>query len=287
MFKRIIRFKIKLALVTISVSLAATTCALNVPHMYKSFIRHKVGSKVVAVTVTEFSKDRDNTGGGTGFHVKAPSGQTFIVTNRHVCDDSKDGLMWVTVDGVTTDRKLKILKKSDQADLCLMEPIPGIEGLEIGETPSVGDDVIYVGHPRLQARTYVAGELVGTKLETVIRGQVGREIEEKDCRADKDSYIADTYEVYLLFRHLPQDMDDNGSGLTSIMEDMIKASKKVPVCYERGQAYVTTLDVYGGASGSPMVNIYGDVVGVIYAGEQGQWGYAVILAELKQLLKGR
>jgi S1-C subfamily serine protease len=245
-------------------------------------MRHKVGSRVVAVTVTEFSKDRDNTGGGTGFLVKAPSGKTFIVTNRHVCDDSKDGSMWVTVDGMTQDRKLKILKKSDQADLCLMEPIPGIEGLDIGDTPAVGDDVIYIGHPRLQARTYVSGELVGTKIETVIRGQVGKEISEAECKASKDSYIADTYEIYLILRRLARDVTP-----TQSIESLFKTSNKVTVCYERGQAYVTTLDVYGGASGSPMVNVYGEVVGVIYAGEQGQWGYAVILAELKQLLKGR
>ncbi len=65
------------------------------------------------------------------------------------------------------------------------------------------------------------------------------------------------------------------------------SKKMISVCYEQDQAYVTTLQVYGGASGSPVVNVDGEVVGVVYAGGDGTWGYVVVLADVKALLKGR
>lgn len=250
-------------------------------------MRYKVGSKVVAITQLPYATYRENAGGGTGFHVKGPSGKTYIMTNRHVCDDSKDGTMWVAIDGRTKDRSLKIIQKSATADLCLMEGIPGVEGLDIGDTPSIDDELMYIGHPRLQQRTLVQGDLVGSKTEIVVRGEVGKEVKEADCKASKDSYIeqvAESAMVLWRFKHGLGTIDDStvADNLTGA-----KSKKKIPVCYEKDQAYVTTLQVYGGASGSPVVDTDGDVVGVIYAGGDGTWGYAVVLADVKALLKGR
>lgn len=249
-------------------------------------MRWRVGSKVVAITQQPYSTYRENAGGGTGFHVKGPSGKTYIMTNRHVCDDSKDGTMWVAIDGVTRDHSLKIIKKSETADLCLMEPVPGVVGLDLGDTPRIDDELVYIGHPRLQQRTYVSGDLVGSKTEIVVRGEVGKEIKESDCKASKDSYIQQVTESSMVlwrFKHGLGMVDD------VVADNLVgaKSTKKISVCYEKDQAYVTTLQVYGGASGSPVVDTDGDVVGVIYAGGDGTWGYAVILADVKELLKGR
>ncbi len=268
-------------------ALIASCCSLQFPREYKNYMRNYVGPKVVAITQNEYSKYREGSGGGTGFHVVAPSGKTYIMTNRHVCDDAKDGKMWVTIDRMTSDRQLKVLEMSDRADLCLMEPIPGVKGLKVGDRPNIDDEVFYVGHPRLQARTYVAGELVGTRNLSVPRGQIPKEISEEACKASKDSYIEEVPEVYQVLRRFKRDSSIDGLQGKAELDKFFDTSKKVKVCYERGTAWTTTLSVYGGASGSPMVNIDGEVIGVIYAGSDGEWGYAVPLSEINRLLKGK
>lgn len=266
----------------------ASCCSMTTPRAYREYMRYYVGTKVVAITQAQYSLNRENSGGGTGFHVRAPSGKVYIMTNRHVCEDAdKDGKMWVTIDGVTSDRQLKVLEKSKTADLCLMEAIPGIPGLTVGDQPHVNDEVSYIGHPRLQARTFVTGELVGSQWLHVNRGEIGDEISEADCKASSDSYIEQTPEIYQILHRFKRNSISDVAETDNKLEKFFDTSKKVPVCYEKDRAYVTTLNVYGGASGSPMVNTEGEVVGVMYSGGQGEWGYAVTLSEVNKLLKGK
>ena len=64
--------------------------------------------------------------------------------------------------------------------------------------------------------------------------------------------------------------------------------KKVQVCYENDQSLITTMMIYAGASGSPMVDNLGQLVGVVYAAPiNGGWGYGVTLTDVKTILKGR
>lgn len=265
--------------------MTAAVWSLIGPLMFKSYMRNYVGAKVVTVGTVEWSKNKDKSG-GTGFHILGPSGKTYILTNRHVCNDSEDGYMWAAVDGVTSDHRVKVIISSDTFDLCLLEGIPGIRGLEIGEAPGLGTDVIYVGHPKLQPRTYVTGEIVGSDIISINAGVIGKEITEAQCKT-KDSYVVLLPEIFIIMQEFRKgSLGKDFSTVTS--NPIFKSQRKVRVCYQKNKALITTLMIYPGASGSPVVDLWGKLIGVVYAGPpQGGWGYAVILADIKSILNGR
>lgn len=86
----------------------------------------------------------DYNGGGTGFHVKAPSGKIYIMTNKHVCSAAKQ--IKFKIEKVKVDKKIvkmkvgigplymavadghkvvnkKVISIYEEHDLCLVEPI--------------------------------------------------------------------------------------------------------------------------------------------------------------------
>jgi S1-C subfamily serine protease len=256
------------------------------PVLYKRLMREYLSSKVVLITAESLTK-KPYQSGGTGFFVTGPSGKTYIMTNRHVCNLAQDGKVWVKVIGRTSDHQVKMLESSNAFDLCLLESFDDIEGIYVGNSPEVGQDAITVGHPRLQPRTYSTGEVVGYEPITITAGIVGKTITEEQCKT-KDSFTRMVPEVLTILDQMHGGVHINGD-VTDILESLgIKNSKKVKVCYQRNQALVTTLFIYPGASGSPVVDMTGKLIGVIYAGlETGGWGYAVTLSDIKTLLKGR
>ena len=98
----------------------------------------------------------DGTSGGTGFYVKAKSGKTFIMTNRHICED-----------GATYTRagrlvKLTIVEISSETDLCLLAPIATAAApLELGYEPRPHDQVTVSGYGYLLGETITEGRFVG------------------------------------------------------------------------------------------------------------------------------
>lgn len=59
---------------------------------------------------------------GTGFHVKAKSGKTYILTNFHVCFlADKNGYMNALTD--KTFQRVKVIRRSNFTDLCLLTPV--------------------------------------------------------------------------------------------------------------------------------------------------------------------
>lgn len=267
-----------------AVSVSVGCCSMMMPQAYRSFIKHEVSGRVVSLTSTPWN-DSGMKEGGTGFHVKAPSGKTYIVSNRHVCGYDK-AFMWANIDGHVTDRKVKIMQISDQSDLCILEGIPGVEGLRVGDTPSVDDEVMYLGHPRLQPRTLVSGEVIGATVMSFSRGPIDDSLTAERCKASKDSYIVKVPEIYVLIQRFRMGGGVDGMG-SSKFDEIFDTKATVDVCFQKNRALITTLVVYPGASGSPMINTNGEVVGVMYAGSAGEWGYAIVLADLKSILKGR
>jgi hypothetical protein len=256
--------------------------ALWVPQAHRQFLCETLRHSVVALSSMEHSK-HPGIGGGTGFHVIAPSGQVYIMTNRHVCVDvAVDGKLWGYVEGETADHELKVILISDSFDLCLVEPIPGQPGLTIGTKPAMGQRIYYFGHPRMQQNTLVEGDAIGYEEIDVLMGVIDKGILEANCK-NKDSVIKEESEMNVFLEGLKSD-----TAMPFSLEALVADSIMLKVCYEKDTALITTMMIYGGASGSPMVDSFGRVIGVVYAAPiNGGWGYGVTMIDVNTILTGR
>jgi len=246
---------------------------LKLPEVHNHWLHSKVGSRVYKI------QDQANGGGGTGFAVKAPSGQSYILTNDHVCGVSADGQSVLVTDDKGDSMRRRIISHDGNSDLCLIEGVPGVEGLSVASTqPSRGDTIYVVGHPRLMPTHVSSGEMLGKEDVTLILGPIsvidpvsGKEeqidpakggILPEMCMAPKNSQ--ENIEINLLF-----------------------FTVQVKFCMLNVKdTYTTAVTIHPGNSGSPAVNFWGNVEGVAFAGSsETNWGNMLNLKDIKAFLK--
>ena len=252
--------KIGVVLGVVASVVVLTFASIRLPDAHNAFLRHKVGSKTFMI------KGSKNGGGGTGFQVTAPSGQNYIMTNSHVCEgaltqsQSKDSL--IVMDDSGNSIRRKILENSDFTDLCLLEGLPGVEGLKLANRgPSLGDTEYIVGHPLLRPLSVSHGEVVGLKDVKIPIGQINSLEDELKCDLPKNEIANIEVEIF--------------------------GTVKVPfrLCLNvTKSSFMTTVLIFPGNSGSPMVNMYGEVTGVAFAADATNWAYAVSLKDVRRLL---
>lgn len=121
-----------------------------------------VGNSVVKLTGLDMS-------GGTGFVVKAKSGNPVTVTNWHVCRLGTAGAMWATKEGAFKNKALKILKDDNKHDLCILEAAP-MPALTLGDEPTKFTALYVVGHPLLRSQTPAAGYFVSEVEQPILMG---------------------------------------------------------------------------------------------------------------------
>lgn len=205
--------------VTIILSAVGTTT------LHKNYIYARTSKSVVKLTVPQG-------GGGTGFQLSY-KGETYVVSNAHVCDAAgKDGFMTGRRDMEPTQHKLKILIKDYRVDLCLLSPMADGVALEIGAAPKQHQEVMVVGHPRLRPLSIAMGK------------------------------ILDLTEVTIPFRVETKAQCDSRGGEFKRIQVFIFVAD---LCFVTHMAYWSDALVEPGNSGSPVVNFWGDVVAVAFA----------------------
>lgn len=260
-----LRFLNKLLMLVILLGIIGVS-SVHGPEVHRRVLRHYVSQKAVKIL------NDAQTGGGSGFHVVAPSGKTYILTNSHVCEGVKDKQDFVNIvasnDEAKIAHKRKIIATSDKHDLCLIEPLfNDIKGLVIGPAPSKGETVGVVGHPHLLPLTVSLGEYI------------------------------DNMEIELIVKMIPLDkkqMDDTLKNITDILNGKKPKKKKKKIDYSKlckaGSRYVElngmekfmynaqgvcvakyesslfTSIIRPGNSGSPVIDFYGRLIGVVFAG---------------------
>jgi S1-C subfamily serine protease len=233
-------------------SAIALVLILKAPGFHNTLTRHFVGSKVYMI-------EKFGVGGGTGFAFKVPSGKSYILTNDHICAMAEsDGILMVyDNEGHGTPRK--VIERSNFTDLCLMEGMPGVEGLSLGDKPEIGEIYTAVGHPALKPLILTSGEIVGRRdVQTV----------------DHILHLSD-----------PNDMCNKPK--QSIEREEQQVSSEVPqedkfYCIDTTKAaYESSIQVFGGSSGSPVVNLWGHVVGVVFATDHTNWASIISLDDIK------
>ncbi len=181
--------------------------------------------------------DSSERSGGTGFYVVSPKGKVYVMTNAHVCDiGDKSGVMWT--DAFEELRSLKILKVSYKVDLCLLAaPDEAKKGIDISKYPAEFlERIFYFGYPGLAPLTVQEG------------------------------FALEHLEVPLAYPYNKVNCVSAG-GEYSQIKDWFGVFNDV--CRVSIKARSSSLHVMAGASGSPVVNVYGELVGVIFGGYGG------------------
>jgi S1-C subfamily serine protease len=227
--------------------------------MHLKYLRNKVSKNVVMI------KDvgAPNGGGGTGFHVKAASGKTYILTNHHVCNVGKKEafpgkqMLIFKADGSTAVRK--IIATYDRNDLCLIEGVDGVSGLSVASDNTTGDIVSAVGHPHLRPITMTRGELAAESTAEFLWKTVNNQSE---CKGYNMYSIPIPFELAMRY-----------------------GTSDRYACIRKTDVMLTTVQVLPGSSGSPTVNYFGQIVGVVYLGmTENNWSGLVPLRDIKRFL---
>lgn len=251
---------------------ALSLLVMKSPEFHDKYLRSHVGSKVYMI------RDSYDSGGGTGFAVKAASGETYILTNDHVCGVSSDGDS-VLVTGEEGSMRRHIIAHDEDSDLCLIQAPPDVEGLSVAQVePALGDHVSVVGHPRLMPLHVSNGEMTGKETISILMGYIA--VQNPDTHEDEQIPPQEggmLAEQCVAAKYSQQ----------YVNIDMLFLVLKVKVCIMTvHDAYVTSVTIHPGNSGSPMVNFWGNVVGVAFASDNStNWGRIVPLSDIKSFLK--
>lgn len=238
---------------------------LKGPEIHKDYIRSEVGSKTVKITT------KSERSGGTGFFVKAASGKTFILTNKHVCQvKNKNNIVYVRLENESQSVPRKVVAEYEKHDLCLVESFHGIEGIEVASNLESGQTVGIVGHPKLFPLVLSKGEYIG---ETFIRLYY---IEKNGVIANR-LVIGPVQDKTVPFEEKERLRRLNKRFAPTGLKYVLKTYKSSQIVgYSRG-----------GSSGSPIVDFYGNLVAVLYAGNRTDVmeTYAVPLRYINDFLK--
>lgn len=228
--------------------------SLNTVDLHEKYLVYVKGQSVVRIT------NEEGNHGGTGSHIKAPSGEVYILTNAHVCEiGKKTGSVFVAQDYYETKIERRIIAISQDTDLCLIEALPDNRSLTISSNPPYAQEQVYVlGHPKLYPLTISKGRIIAEVPEVrVLTALILTEEDEAACKAPKNR-----------------------------IEDIETIFGKMHVCLIAIPGYLTTVTILPGNSGSPVVDKMGRLVAVAFAGDNSSnWGIFVTHSDIIQFLK--
>lgn len=188
-------------------------------------------------------------GSGSGAHVELANGNVVILTNKHICDMA--GPLMVKTENQKLPIARKIIKISDKHDLCILEGVPGNKGIKLGSTPELGDELYTLGHPRGDALNVAKGEYFDNK-----------EIQ------------------------MAEETKADGTCSEGKLETLETMFGNVSICVVKKNTFQISTPTYPGNSGSPIVNKYGNLVAVVFAGSRSieNMGFAVPFTYVSEFL---
>lgn len=189
------------------------------------------------------------TSGGTGFYVKAPSGKSYILTNAHICGLANNSR--ILVNKWYTAPVLAVYKTHD---LCLIGNPLMVTGLNVAQSVRNAENIYIIGHPYLDPLSTTKGQISGEMDIQLL-------IQDDKCDGPNDKLIV-------------------------IDDPLLRIFLGPQVCIRTLRSIPVTANILPGNSGSPVLNVWGSVVGVAFAGREGSGrGYTVPLNEVQKFLR--
>lgn len=194
----------------------------------------------------------------SGEQVHAPSGADYILTASHckLLMNAEGTYSITTEDGKHLERRL--IAEDPNSDLLLLEGLPNVQGLDIGDDLHSGEGVWAYTHGHNHDTYKSAGQALET-LEVPIP-LFG---------------LADDAEAAAKC-HMPKYKDMQLDSVSGAMR----------VCILDTFETVTTASIAPGSSGGPVVDSEGHLVGVVSAGDNSGFGFLVSLKDVKAFLSG-
>lgn len=224
---------------------------------FEAYLYDYKGSSVVKITRTHAARS-----GGTGFQIEAPSGKKYILTNAHICKMGKN-LIAHDQNGISTE--ISVIEIDTAHDLCIMEPIDGLRSLRIASDVVYHERVWLIGHPALRPLTLESGHFAGV-VDIDLYSRCSKKLNSKqldDFSKTGDINSIEDLEKFLMLM----------SGMCIV---------------KRNAQYINNI-AYGGNSGSPVVDKFGNVIGVLFAGRRDQptASYTVPLRAIHKFLEDK
>lgn len=202
---------------------------------------------------------KNSTGAGaSGFLIKGKSGKYHIMTNGHVCGLQENGKLIALYRG--DKYVVTVESKYPYNDLCsISAPDTVKSALTVAKSREYGESAYAVGHPLLEPLSVSVGELSGGVIISIVTAY---NVPKEQCAGPTYELVTDLGPMAAFF------------GIRS-------------ACVRHLEADASTISIQPGNSGSPIVNIYGNVIAVVFAAnESGTRSYAVPLSHLKTFMEG-